>query len=285
MPGVPLLTIAYSTTAHRADDVSLADIDPEFEVLVCVQGGCPADTSRLERARIVPVPGLGVARSRNAAIDQASGKYLLFCDDDVAVNLAGVIEGVRYLQATGHALALGRGVDPSGSCRKRYPLSVTRLTLFNSGKAATYEMLIDRMQVCAKGVRFDIRFGAGTDMHLGDEYIFIADLLRAGLSGVALPAVYGTHPQASSGLRWGTPQDFHARAMAINRVFGPWAIWARTAFALKHHDRFGTWQAFVAFITNGARPPASAPEDSNRAARPGWPDHPGPRRSPRPTSG
>lgn len=251
------LTIAYSTLVTRAHNISLAGIDPDIEVLVCVQGGLPSADSELERASVVPVPGTGVANSRNASIEHASGRYLLFCDDDVAVNLAGVAAGVRHLQRTGHALALGQAVDPSGSMRKKYPRSVQPLTRFNSAKAATYEMLIDLSQVRAKELRFDVRFGAGTDLHLGDEYIFIVDLLRAGLAGDAIPVIFGTHPQLSSGSRWGSVQDSHARAVALNRVFGRWAFCARIAFGLKNRANFDGWRAFMTFLADGAQPPVA----------------------------
>jgi glycosyl transferase family 2 len=259
MSDSPLLTIAYSTLAARMRHISLAGIAPDLEVLVCVQGGSPSYEGELSRARFVLVPGTGVAKSRNASIDHARGRYLLFCDDDVTVNLPGVVEGIHHLQRTGHALALGQGTDPTGLMRKKYPRFVTPLTAFNSAKAATYEMLIDLDQVRSKGIRFDMRFGAGTDLHLGDEYIFIVDLLRAGLGCDAVPLVFGMHPVVSSGSQWGSPRDSHARAVALNRVFGRWALVARMAFGLKNRSKFSDWRALMTFIADGTRPPGAEP--------------------------
>lgn len=275
MSNSPLLTIAYSTLATRMHHISLTGIAPDFEILMCIQGGSPACEGELSRARFVLVPGRGVAKSRNASIDHARGRYLLFCDDDVTVNLPGVAEGIHHLQQTGHALALGQGMDPSGSMRKKYPKFVTPLTAFNSAKAATYEMLIDLDQVRAKGIRFDMRFGAGTDLHLGDEYIFIVDLLRAGLTCDAVPLVFGVHPRVSSGSQWGSPRDSHARAVALNRVFGRWAFLARMAFGLKNRTKFGDLRALMAFITNSTQPPGAGPATPWPAAvAPGTPsDH------------
>ena len=263
-----LLTIGYSTQISRVHNIALAGIDPAIELLVCVQGGFPEVNSTLARARVIPVEGTGVARSRNAAMEQASGRYLLFCDDDVAVNLPGVAQGIRHLQETGRALVLGQGIDPAGSVRKRYPRSVTSLTRFNSAKAATYEMLIDLRQVRATGVQFDVRFGAGSDLHLGDEYIFVADLLRAGLSGDALPVIFGTHPPESSGSQWGSAHDSHARAVVLNRVFGRWALGGRVAFGLKNWANLGGWRPFLRFISDSAEPPVpgSAFVHSHRAS-------------------
>lgn len=249
----PRLTIGYSSLAHRVGDIHLPELDGDTEVVVCVQGGDSATTPP-PGARLVAVPGTGVARSRNATIDAAVGRYLLFCDDDVEVDLPGVIAGIGHLEATGKAMVLGRGIDPSGRPRKAYPARVTSLTRLNSAKAATYEMLVDVDQVRAAGLRFDERFGAGATLYLGDEYIFVADLLAAGLSGDAIPVVFATHPVASSGSRWGSTEDAHVRAVAVNRVFGRTALVPRVAFAVKNRRSLGGWRRAVAFATNGTRP-------------------------------
>ncbi|TVP82131.1 MAG: glycosyltransferase family 2 protein [Thioalkalivibrio sp.] len=231
-----------------------------IEIVVAIQGG-PARTFP-NGVRTLVVQGLGVAKSRNTVIDAAAGKYLLFCDDDVDVNLPGVLSGVRHLQASGHAMVLGRGVDATGRLRKSYPSRVSRLTRFNSAKAATYEMLIDVAQVRSAGIRFDERFGAGAELHLADEYIFITDLLAAGLTGEAIPEVFGMHRGISSGERWGTDHDAHVRAVALNRVFGRAAPIARLLFALKQAPRLGNWRRVLSFMTDNGQPSPLPPVDN-----------------------
>lgn len=250
----PLLTVAYATVADRAHAVSVEHLPPEVEVLICVQGGS-LPSAAPERARVVESPGQGVAKSRNLSIDHAHGRYLLFCDDDVTVLLDGVMAGIRHLQRTGHALALGQGLSPSGEPRKQYPATLERLTRFNSARAATYEMLVDVDQVRAHGLRFDERFGAGMHHYLGDEYIFIGDLLRAGVRADAVPLAFGIHPHDSSGSRWGSHHDRAARAAVINRVFGRLAPAARLAFGLKHRVRLGGWRALARFMGDRRMPP------------------------------
>jgi hypothetical protein len=245
----PLLTVAYSTMVDRVHRLSIEVLEPDTDVLICLQGGEIPPDLPLAGARIVESLGRGVARSRNLSIDHALGRYLLFCDDDVTVLPAGVARGIRHLQRTGHAIALGQGLSPTGAPRKNYPSKVTRLTLFNSAKAATYEMLVDVEQIRAHGLRFDESFGAGERHYLGDEYIFISDLLRAGLRGDAVPLAFGIHPHDSSGSRWGT-HDGAARAAVINRVFGRLAPTVRLAFALKHRVRLGGWRQLARFVAH-----------------------------------
>lgn len=245
------LTIAYSSLAERVPGIAAPEVDG-VEILLCVQGLEHGGPSLVPPAvdRVVAVDGRGVARSRNAAIDAASCRYLLFCDDDVEVQVDDVLAAVAYLRRTGAAIALGRGMDPQGRLRKRYRSDrPAPLSLLNSAKAATYEMLVDVEQVRAAGVRFDERFGAGVETYLGDEYVFIADLLRAGLRGDTLPFVFGIHPEVSSGSRWGG-RDLHVRAVVINHVFGPLAPTARLVFGLRRRAQIGSVTAFARFVAN-----------------------------------
>jgi len=237
----PVLTLAWSTLADRADGLRLPDLSGtasgEVELLVCLQGGTRAVPAG---ARVVDVPGRGVARSRNAALRHARGRYLHFCDDDIQVRLDAVMATVRHLARTGHALALGAAVDPDGQPRKRYPTSTRRLRLLTAARAATFEMVVDVDAVRAAGLTFDERFGAGSARPLGDEYVFIADLLRSGLRADAVPWVLAVHPWMSSGTVWGTDSDAAHRAAVLDRVFGRWSPVVRTAFAVKHARRLGS---------------------------------------------
>lgn len=276
------LTVSYSSLAERADAIRPPD-DRDLEVLVLLQGDVSGATVPARWDTLVAVPGQGVARSRNAAVDFADRRYLLFCDDDVEVCLDGVLAGVDHLQRTGAALALGRGITPEGRLRKTYLSDrPRRLRLTNAAKAATYEMLVDVRQVRAMGLRFDERFGAGARYFLGDEYIFIADLLRAGLSAEAVPFVFGVHPCDSSGVRWGGP-DLRARAVVLNEVFGRLAPPARAAFALRRWRRMGGWRPALHFALDGTaaagsrRPAPTAQLDATSLCRTPTPTGEGPR--------
>jgi hypothetical protein len=91
-------------------------------------------------------------------------------------------------------------------------------------------------------------FGAGAENYLGDEYIFITDLLKKGGKGVFLPLTIAIHPEESSGSRWGTESDLRARAQVFQRVFGRYAPFVRTAFYLKNFRKFGGFSNLAKFI-------------------------------------
>lgn len=257
------VTVGYSSLIDRTGAIPAASELAGAELVVVAQTGKTPDDNaatadarvtsasqtlaplEARGARVVVLDSRGVAKSRNEALRQAKRQYLLFCDDDVTVDLDGVAAAVAHLEQTGAALAMGRAVDETGTFRKNYPADVVPLTVLNSAKAATYEMIVDVTQAKAANVWFDERFGAGVDQfYLGDEYIFIADLLRAGLTADAVPITVAVHPADSSGARWGTDADVDARSAALTRALGSKAWLVKPAFAARHIRTLGLRRFF-----------------------------------------
>ena len=227
---MPTLTFGYSTLAQDLANIQLPDLaaNPDWDVLITVQSGNDelptveqlAKAPSGERVKVLSFAGSGVTKIRNKVLENATGDYLIFADDDINFNEAGVRQAIQEMESTQLTLLLGQAVDEKGLLRKSYPASKQTLTKLNSGKAATYEMLVNVKQVRAAGVSFDENFGAGAkDTYLGDEYIFIADLLSQGLPCSFYPIVLATHPTESSGSGWGTARDRKARALIFDRVF------------------------------------------------------------------
>ena len=232
---MPLLTIGYSTLAGRAKNISYPK-NTDWEYQLHVQ----QSLTKQAKPGVFYLDSAGVAKSRNSAIQHANGTYLLFGDDDVVVNEQALSEALVYLdQHPKVSLLLASAVDEAGNLRKNYPVKLTQLTKFNCARAATYEMIVRVADVKKHAVLFDEDFGAGAKNYLGDEYIFITDLLSKGAKCVFAPISIAMHPANSSGARWGEQQDRIARARVFKRVFGPMAMPVRLAFALRRMTELG----------------------------------------------
>jgi glycosyltransferase involved in cell wall biosynthesis len=191
----------------------------------------------------------GVAKSRNKAIDLANGEYLIFSDDDITFNEFGLRQAIEYLDAHPDvSLMLGQATDESGALRKRYPANVEKLGSLISARAATYEMIIRVSEVRKLGVRFDEDFGAGAKNYLGDEYIFVVDLIKAGGKAVFAPITLAQHPTESSGSRWGSAEDRRARAIIFTRAFGAFAPFVRLTFGIRRRRELGSLKNLLLFV-------------------------------------
>jgi len=241
------LTIGFSTLAERVSNIRFPSSD--FEYLVLVQNPNQVSYQVPTGATLIEVAGKGVAKSRNQAILNAKTELLIFGDDDVVFNPEELSKAIqKFEQNPDLVMLLLAAKDETGKARKQYPTSENKLTLYNSARAATYEMMIRVSAVKQLEVKFDERFGAGAELYLGDEYIFISDLIKAGARCEFAPIFAATHPSDSSGERWGTEVDRKARAAVFDRVFGGAAPIVRLAFGLRRLKLLGGVKQLLLFV-------------------------------------
>lgn len=251
------LTLGYSTMAHRVGDIVTPPMHRNWGVSIVIQnpesiawrGSKLAQLMLRDDVEVQELKTIGVAKSRNRNIWLAKGEYLVFGDDDIEFDVEGLTKAIAYLDDhPQYSLLLGMAKDTQGRLRKRYPSKVQKLNRYNSAKAATYEMIIRVEAIRQLGVWFDEDFGAGASNYLGDEYIFVVDLLSAGGKAVFVPIVLATHPDESSGSRWGSERDRKARAAIFTRVFGKASYLIRILFGLRRLRELGGLGNFVRFV-------------------------------------
>ena len=246
-----LLTIGFSTLSERINNIEPPRVSLPHTVFISIKdpqnstGPLPTNF----KFESVKSSELGVAKSRNIVIRSTKTKYLLFADDEIVFLDRGVKSAVAYLEEHPECdLVLAQAIDTTGTLRKRYPKKKVKLTKFNSAKAATYEMIVRVESIKAKDVYFDEKFGAGVINYIGDEYIFITDLLNKGGNAIFLPITIAVHPKDSSGSLWGTERDLLARAQVFQRVFGSWAPLVRAAFYFKNYGKTKGLRSFKKFV-------------------------------------
>jgi glycosyltransferase involved in cell wall biosynthesis len=253
----PKLTLGYSTLAERVATLVEPPSNPEWETLLVVQnpnqidwqGQRFKDLSTRKDFRHHELISKGVAKSRNTAIELALGEYLIFSDDDITFNEFGLRQAIEFLDSHPEvSLLLGQATDETGALRKRYPTTIETLGSLNSARAATYEMIIRVSDIRKLGVRFDEDFGAGAKNYLGDEYIFVVDLIKAGGKAVFAPITFAQHPTESSGSRWGSAQDRRARAIIFTRVFGALAPFVRLPFGIRRFRELGSLKNLLLYV-------------------------------------
>lgn len=246
-----LLTIGFSTLADRINNIEPPRVSIQHKVFISIQD--PNNSSEPWPTNFkfdsVKSSERGVAKSRNTVLRNANTKYLLFADDEIVFLDRGIKLAIEFLENNPECdMVLTQAIDTTGALRKRYPKKQVKLTKFNSAKAATYEMIVRVDSIKSKHVYFDEKFGAGVSNYIGDEYIFITDLLNKGGSAIFLPITIAIHPKDSSGSLWGTDRDLIARSQVFQRVFGFWAPIVRAAFYFKNYGKTNGIRNFKKFV-------------------------------------
>lgn len=245
--------IAFSTLGEGITRIRLPEPQPGITYLILLQ--CPelvdpgiiAQLQVRNDTRVLPLAGTGLSNSRNAALDNADAPLLLFADDDVGLDLEGILAlAALFSQDLDLTLA-------AGWRRERLSRATgfqTGLTRYNSGRICAPEFMVRLEHINGSELRFDPEFGLGARYGVGEDYIFITDILAAGLKGISVALATGSHPHESTGDHWSDPDLMRARQAMLSRVFGAWAPLLRVAYGWKQRAHFGSWQRLWAFIWN-----------------------------------
>ncbi len=237
------LTVAISTTENRVFNSKIQKIlkpydGLEYLLIVQVENDISDRLNLFFKdfggiLKIVVVKDNGVAKSRNLAIDNCSTRYLWFCDDDLDVFHEEIlkIEGdFRKYQKC--SFLCFPSLSRNFKNRKQFADHEHKITLFNSGKYATFELAIDVARIKEKFIKFDTKFGAGTKLYYGDEFIFISDCLKNDLFGYFIPRALCVHENPSSGFYDRINKNL-VLSKIFQRVFGFWWFIIYVAFYLK----------------------------------------------------
>lgn len=243
----PRLTIGISALASDVAQLDLPAPNSDREIVVVVQGGS-APLYRRPDVRVETLDTTGVAKSRNRVLELVRTEFLLFADADSSVISVGVDSVIDYLDRNPEiGVVLCQSLDERGALRKRFGSRSKRLSRWNSARAGTIELVVRCSAQQTADVWFDPKFGAGSQIQIGDEYVFITDLLAAGVVGRTLPIPVAIHPGQSSGHAGGLLDH---RAAVLDRVFGKRLAWfARFMFVVRRPVRFGSIRATWSFLT------------------------------------
>ncbi len=159
----------------------------------------PAESTRTD-VRLITVEEKGLSKSRNRALKLSEGDICLVMDDDVRFK-------PDFAEQIQHAFELYPETDvctfcvdtPEGKPFKPYRKEGFVHTARTVGSVSSIEIAFRRQRILDAGIQFDTAFGLGADYPTGEEFIFLTDVLKAGLRARFVPKVLVVHPAESSG--------------------------------------------------------------------------------------
>lgn len=161
--------------------------------------GCQCDTNGVEHETVGSSDiytyystERGVGRNRNVALAHATAQFCLIADDDM-----------RYFDGYGETVEKAFDSHPEADViifnvdepRRKKPFVIKKpfwVRWYNFMRFATFRFAIRTERIREKGILFDLNFGGGTRYGHGEDSIFLADCLRAGLRILALPVTVAT---------------------------------------------------------------------------------------------
>ncbi|MEZ8640528.1 glycosyltransferase family 2 protein [Vibrio splendidus] len=159
---------------------------------------------------------LGLSASRNIAMETSSANIVWLMDDDTKI-LDGIDEQIKnYISASTSFVVLNYWL---GDVLKAHGNSGSLINILNCAKISSISMCFSRV-IIDQGIRFRTNFGLGSAYPSGEEYIFMADMLKHGYKGVFSDLVGCYHPPITSGMDfYSSKRKIFAKLHMFRQVF------------------------------------------------------------------
>ena len=225
----PLLEVLVCTFEDRLDGLVSRLPAPQAGVayLIChqVPSGKDFDIAALRHRddlRYLRFDDRGLSRNRNHCLRHAAGRLCLIADDDIEF-LPGWSETVlrgfaARPDATFVTFAL---VDANDQPKRAYPPAAVRHDVRSAYRVISAELAFDLDWARALGVGFNEHLGIGTLVGIGEENVFLRDLMKQGGAGWLVPDPIVRNGPSTAGERMMDALDrkqvFAIGAMAFSR--------------------------------------------------------------------
>lgn len=198
-----------------------------FKILVINQSTHQQLASDLDHIKIINSNEYGLSKSRNLALQNASGKICLIADDDVVYQPRfheRIIDEFNKWESDVILFKCSSHMENNVPLR-RYPasgqLSKNQLVAVHS-----IEIAMNRKAIIESLLSFDERFGLGATFPVGEEFLFLNEARESNLSISQSDKYIAHHPEESSGRNQGELVQIKARAALRYKLYGKWAyLW------------------------------------------------------------
>ena len=172
--------------------------------------------------RMIYTTERGLARSRNTALFNARGDYLLFCDDDeeLSDNYVGIIQ--TAFRGSPKACGIVFNVERKNLTDNQKYYVIQKIRKAPSYRGYGSPMLaIKRLPIIEAGIKMDERFGSGSIWSCGEDSLFEIDMIKKKLWIYENPATIASIDY-SGGSQWFFGMNekfFYDKGAFIERVY------------------------------------------------------------------
>lgn len=193
-----------------------------------------AASLRSKGATVINAVERGLSKSRNRAIAAATEDICIIADDDLVFDedASERIESIFNDNPDVDVITF-QARDENGRLLRRYRAESYRHTILTAPSILSVEIVFRRPSVLKSKVFFDERFGLGSEFVSGEENIFIADLIRSGLTVMYFPICIVSHHGATSGGQFQHDDVIISKGAVIRRMLGKFSFPILILFSLK----------------------------------------------------
>jgi len=197
-----------------------------------------------KKIRMLNFRETGLSKSRNRALENASGDICLIADDDIKYK-KGIFTKIRKI------FEANPNIDIiTFKCKKKdskYKNISFIHNYYTINSVSSIEIAFRRKNILKKEIKFDELFGLGAKFISGEENIFLKDCLDKGLKIKFIPLIIAVHPDKSSGYKWSEGLAISKGAL-LYRLYGKLCYIYNLAFCIKKYHEYKNKLSFCKFL-------------------------------------
>lgn len=163
----------------------------------------------------------GLSKSRNLALENATGKILVISDDDVVFQkgfIAKIIDA--YHKYPNAAVVKFSALKPNNKpLKKNIVHSKSSLSIFDILNTSSIELTLNKFHVDFGKHKFDENFGLGGMFEMGEEAVFLSDLKKDGKQLVFEPQIIVEHNASTSSDKIDVLEKYFINGALFTRIF------------------------------------------------------------------
>lgn len=181
------------------------------------------DDSDYKLSNVFSFKEKGLSKSRNKALELCDSDIALISDDDVVYvdNIEEILE-MAFKENQDVDIITFQIKTPDGNFFKE---NYKKFKFFHNMRTimqvSSIEIAFRVKSIKENKIKFDEKFGLGTNYPTGEEAIFLYDAMKKGLKIIYLPTPIVYHPKESSGGMFkNNPTLIKAKGAMLYRIFG-----------------------------------------------------------------
>ncbi len=186
------IEMLISTMDLKNHEALITKMNIKKSIVINQTSNIQIDDIKNGKHRLYSYDEKGLSKSRNKAIKHSNSDICVIADDDLEYedDYQKIIEDGYKKYSDADMIAFY--VDNVDENRRRPKQLEGKINFIKSMKIQSVQITFKRQSIIDKNIKFNERFGAGAELYMGEENIFLTECLRSGLKIYYIPEKIAT---------------------------------------------------------------------------------------------
>ncbi len=230
-------------TMYQKDCSIVEKINTQSDIVVINQTDNDSDKEYLYKnynVKFLSVDERGLSKSRNKALELATGKYCVLADDDIVLfdNYVDIVENEfnKYPDADIIIFDIDR-IKKEGIVNRN--LKDGKVKFYKLLSFGSIGIVFKRKSILEKNIKFNTLFGTGSIYTSGEDTIFVMESYRKGLEIYTSSKKIATvNDLTSTWFNGYNDKFFKDKGALFKYIFGKFSFFVCLQFVIRHRKKF-----------------------------------------------